>query len=321
MTSRQRLAFCAPVALAAIVVLIVARFPSAPVTARQVAPREPSVASPRAADQSLRTFDHATAADASAPVDSALEQWQRLSRQAGPDSDSAARKNAMCTALEDFAARDPNRALPLALEHSDSNFRSDLLQAVLRGWAGTDANAAADWALAQSHLEQGQAMAAVFNGAIKQPDKAARLGERLSAENPENAASYGGYLIFALGRVEKFETAANIAATAAAEFRTDLLTIAYHAWGQRQPKLALAAAAALTDPEMQRAAFQATVGGWARANPQELTEVAMNLPAGPDRKLALTTALRQWIDQDPAAAAEWARRAKFFPEMEATLEE
>lgn len=321
MTPRKRLALCAPVALAAITFLAVARFLPAPASPRQTASREPSVASPRVDDHSLLPSGHTDAVLPSPPADPALEQWQQLSRQAGPDSDSATRKQAMCAALEELATRDPGKALSLALGQTDEAFRSDLLQAVLRGWAATDTDAAANWAQAQSHLEKGQAMSAVFHGAAKRPDEALRLGQRLSSEDPENAASYGGYLVFALGRAEKFETAATVALAAPAEFRTDLLTNAYNAWGERQPKLALAAAATLPDPDMQRTAFQATVGGWAKANPRELTEVAVNLPEGPDRTLALTTGLRQWIDQDPASAAEWAKRAKFFPEMEATLEE
>jgi phage-related baseplate assembly protein len=321
MLRRQRFAWFAPIALAAITFLFVARFLPTPKPSQPNAPGESSTTSSRADDNSLRPIGDSDIPASSVSSDPALEQWQELSRQGVADANSAARKQAMCAALEDLAARNPTNALSLALGQTDEALRGDLLQAVLRGWASAAPDDAANWARSQTHLEQGQSMSAVFNGAAKRPDEAVRLGQRLSAEDPENASSYGGYLIFALSRAEKFEAAAAVAMAAPTEFRTDLLTIAYNNWGQRQPKLALAAAAALSDSDMQRTAFQATVGGWAKANPRELTEIAMTLPDGPDRKLALTTALRQWIDQDPASAAEWARNAKFFPEMEATLED
>lgn len=223
--------------------------------------------------------------------------------------------------IQALASRNPSRALAIALAESDPQFRDELLQGALRGWASVDADAAADWARSQTSLESGLALAAVFNGAIRQSETALRLERKLSEEDPENAASYAGYLIFALGGVEKFALAAQVAARAPAEARTDLLTAAYVTWGAHHPQQALSSATEFEDPDMRRAAFQAVLGGWAKANPQQLTEFAMELEAGPERALALTTALRNWIAEDPAAVAEWAARAKFFPGIEATLEE
>lgn len=220
-----------------------------------------------------------------------------------------------------LAVYDAAHALAVALAESNAPLRDELLQAALRGWAENDPEAAADWARAQSHLDSGLAFAAVFNGAIRHPERAVLLEQRLSAQDPENAGAYAGYLIFALGRTQKFALAAQIAAAVPPAARTDLLTAAYVAWGENQPSQALSSAVALDDPAMRRVAFQAVIGGWARANPRQLTEVAMELTAGPERTLALTTALRHWIAEDPAGVAEWAKRARFFPEIEATLEE
>lgn len=223
--------------------------------------------------------------------------------------------------MESLAARDPLRAMALAAGESDQSRREELIQAVLRGWAGTDADAAANWALAQSYLDQGQAMAAVFNGSNQHPDEAVRLARRLTVQDPGNAQSFGGYLIFALGQVGKFEVAASYAASSEAAIRTDLLTAAYDKWAEIQPELAFAAALEFKTPEIQTTAVQAAIGGWARTNPQGLTEWAANIPEGSDRTLALTTALRSWIEKDPAAASEWVARTKFTPEMEAALED
>jgi len=210
--------------------------------------------------------------------------------------------------LEALAAHDASRALSLALGEPDNERRQEFLQAVLRGWASSAPEAAADWALTQPHIESGLAMAAVFNGATHNPDNAVSLALRLTAQHPGNSSSYGSYLIFGLAQFGEFERAASFAASSAADVQVDLLTAAYSYWAKQQPERAVFAALRLEDPGKQDAAFQAAVGGWARTSPQELTATASRLPEGPDRTLALTTGLRSWIEKDPAAAADWISR-------------
>ncbi|HUR59086.1 MAG TPA: hypothetical protein VM029_15330, partial [Opitutaceae bacterium] len=133
----------------------------------------------------------------------------------------------------------------------------------------------------------------------------------LPTEIPTDARAMQGHLIVALCRAGDHEQAAAVAAESPPEDRTDHLTLAYTAWAQREPEIALDAALMLDDPARQRTAFQAAVSGWARHDPQRLAECAAEFPEGPEKKLALRIALRAWVEASPAAAYHWydARRA------------
>jgi|GEM_PF-7105830 len=223
--------------------------------------------------------------------------------------------------LERLGAENPTQAISWALTEGDPQRRAELVQAALRGWASVDGEAAAHWARNQSYAEQGLAMSAVFNGANKSPDKAIQLAQRLVKEDPAHSADYGSYLVFSLGTVGEFSRAAAYAAESPADQQTQLLTSAYNRWAQHEPEPAAKAALRLTDPAMQRAAFQAAIGGWAQADPEQLTKAALTFPEGEDRKLALTTGLRSWIEKNPAAAEDWISHNKYMPEMDAALED
>jgi len=225
--------------------------------------------------------------------------------------------------LETLAATDPSRALALALAEKDDPQRNILLQAVLRGWARTAPNAAADWVWShRDTIEQGHAFAAIFNGTQQNPEAAVRLAQRLSTEHPEEAWSFGRYLVYSFAQAGHFAQAADFAAAAHLDHRVDLLTAAYHPWGCQQPEKALQAAIALEDPLRQNAAFHAVIGGWAQTNPQSLTEAAHKFPEGHDRSLALVTGLRSWIEKDPASAEVWIKSHKLTAEESArALEE
>jgi hypothetical protein len=227
------------------------------------------------------------------------------SNNQSPVSGQTSRYDPAAETLEALAAHDPAKALALALGEADTAVRDERLQSVLRGWATTAPDSAAAWALAQSFFDQGLAMAAVFNGANHNPEAAVSLAQRLSSAHPENAGSYGSYLIFGLAQVGEYERAAAFAAKSSAEIQTDLLTAAYACWAKQQPERAVFAALNLDEPASQNAAFQAAVGGWARVNPQQLTATANQFPEGDDRTLALTTGLRSWIEKDPGTAADW----------------
>jgi hypothetical protein len=241
---------------------------------------------------------------------SATDEPTGQSNNQSPAANQTPRHEPAAETLEALAAHDPANALALALGEADTAVRDERLQSVLRGWATTAPDSAAGWALAQSFIDQGLAMAAVFNGANHNPEAALDLAQRLSSEHPENAGSYGSYLIFGLSQVGEYERAATFAANSPADARTDLLTAAYGYWAKQQPEKAVFAALKLDDPSKQDAAFQAAVGGWARTDPQQLTATANQFPEGHDRTLALTTGLRSWLEKDPAAAADWISQHK-----------
>ncbi|MFT3869732.1 MAG: hypothetical protein QM715_14865 [Nibricoccus sp.] len=217
--------------------------------------------------------------------------------------------------LETLAATDPARALTLALAEKDDAQRDVFLQSVLRGWARSAPDAAADWAWThQDAIEQGHAFAAVFNGTQQNPEAALRLARRLSTEHPEEAWSFGRYLVYSFAQVGHFAQAADFAAAAHPDHRVDLLTAIYHPWGCQQPEKALQSAIAFEDPLRQNAAFHAVIGGWAQTNPQSLTEAAYKFPEGHDRSLALVTGLRSWIEKDPSTAEAWVKTHKLTAE-------
>lgn len=236
----------------------------------------------------------------------AVDAIQAISTAASPVS---------AESLETLAANDPSRALALALAEKDDAQRDVLLQAVLRGWARTAPEAAADWAWShQDAIEQGHAFSAIFNGTQQNPEAALRLANRLSTEHPEEAWSFGRYLVYSFAQAGHFAQAADFAATTHPDHRVDLLTAAYHPWGCQQPEKALQSASTLEDPLRQNAAFEAVIGGWAQTNPQSLTEAAYTFPEGHDRSIALVTGLRSWIEKDPASAEAWVKTHKLTAE-------
>ena len=239
-----------------------------------------------------------------------------------PTAEAARQAETTADSLETLAEQDPSRALTLVSAEPDIDRYESLLQAVLRGWARTAPDAAANWALAQIRLDQGRAMAAIFNGANNNPANAVLLAQRLSTQHPEEAGSYGSYLIFSLAHVGQFELAANYAATSPDDIRTNLLAGAYTYWARQQPEQALHAATELTDPAKQDTAFHAVISGWSSLNPQTLTNAAYQFPEGLDRTVALTAGLRSWLEKDPAAAGEWMAQHKLTAkETERALEE
>jgi hypothetical protein len=151
-----------------------------------------------------------------------------------------------------------------------------------------------------------QTLATLINAAaLEAPALAEDLLATLAAETPADARALQGYLIVALGHAGDHERAAALAAEAPPEDRTDLLTVAYTAWAQREPETALDAALMLDDPLRQRAAFQAAITGWSRQDPRKLAECAAEFPPGPEKKLALRIALRAWAETSPADALGW----------------
>lgn len=232
------------------------------------------------------------------PAESAAAERSR------PAADAMDRKSGIIRALQALAARDPQGALISALNETDEELRTELFQAVLRGWAGVDVEAAGDWARSQDFVDHGLAMAAVFNGAARQPSEAVRYARMISREDPQRTRDYGVYLIFALGQTGHHEKAVAYAVEGTPALAVEWVNAAYNRWGQRNPKHALASAVK-TDAALRHIAFCAVISGWAQANPQALASHAMHFPAGAEKDYSLIVALRSWIGRDPGAAADW----------------
>jgi hypothetical protein len=237
---------------------------------------------------------------------------------------SGGEQNSHAKILREMAARDPESALAAALKETREDARSDLLQAVLRGWAANDVEAAGDWARSQQFIDRGLAMAAVFNGAVAQPAEAIRYATMISGEEPDRARDYGMYLIFGLGQAGLHEKAASFASGTDPALAGEWVNAAYNQWAKKDPERALASAVK-TPAATKTAAFYATIAGWAQTNPRALVAHAVNFPKGAERNYSLTVALRAWISRDPGAAGDWieAHRnvVESIPNFETILED
>lgn len=154
-------------------------------------------------------------------------------------------------------------------------------------------------------LDQGQALAAVFHGAARDPDGLCRLALDMSTQEPARTGDYGSYLVAALQRVGAFDRAAAYALESALSGRIELLNAAYGGWGDTAPLDALNSLDQILDPAMKQLAFSATVSRWAHGNAPAVAAYAETLPAGEQRTFALSTALRAWAGSDVIAAATW----------------
>lgn len=242
-------------------------------------------------------------------------RWNKLTGD-GPRSPATEREQA--AALAELAAADPPRAMALALAEPNLRVRARLRNAVLRGWASHDPDAAAKCALGLREADRSDAISAVLSGAIgRSPPDAVRLGTQLCAQDSARAADYGGALISALAEVGEFQLATRfVAASAATPLRAEQMNTAFQLWAEHRPAEAAAAVNDIADPELQREAFHGMAVGWAAADPMALANYAVNLPAGDPRAQALANALPRWVEQDPVAAAQWLAQHDSSPDFD-----
>jgi hypothetical protein len=246
-------------------------------------------------------------------ADASFEQhWRQIAL--APHTPNSERE--LASLLTDFATRDAKRAMALALSETNLRLRETLRNAVLRGWATVAPNDAAAWAIALPASDRPTALEAVFAGAARVPEEAARLGAKLCAENPALASDYGQLLITALTEAGAYETAMAFAAADASGNRTSWLTAASYEWATHQPQSALEAATQLSDAEMRKTALHAVFAGWAMADPPGLAAHAMTLPSGEDRAHALAQALPRWVNDDPVAASNWIANFDPSPDLD-----
>jgi hypothetical protein len=238
----------------------------------------------------------ATAASETAPTET---DWQALHEL----PDTADRDRQFAERVEHLAHTDPSRALALASAEKNWRLRDVLRDAAVKGWASVAPAAAADWVLALKPADRRSAVAALFDGASQQPNKALDVASRLIAASPASSSEYGHLAIDALGRAGAFQTATELATRLAGNDPT-LLTTAYQQWGERNPDAALSAFQTLTDPTARRSALQGMVDGWAAVDPEQLAQRSVQLPSD-DRSVALSAALSHWAERDPVAATTW----------------
>ncbi len=241
-------------------------------------------------------------------------QWRQLLSQPG----TAARNAALAALLEALATTDPQRAIALAQAEGNLNLRADLLHAALRGWGRTGAEDAAGWALdLDDPSERNAALAAVFAGAVANPDEAMRVGRDICRDNPGEAAVTGGLLIDAFCNNGNFAAAVQLAADGEGTVQRSIwMAEAYSRWATLQPQQAAEAASAITDPAVREEALHGVVGGWAGSDPAGLTQFLTQLPPGGDRASMLGQALQSWARLDPTTVANWINTHEALPDYD-----
>jgi hypothetical protein len=249
-------------------------------------PADAAAPEPRSADPATASFD------------ARWKQWSVGRR-------TPATEREMVASLEELAARDPDRAMALALSEGNVRLRQDLRHAALRGWASVSPDPAAAWALALPEVDRQTALEAVFVGAARRPEDALQLGQRLRKQNPELAGDCGQFLLNGLTEAGAYETAARFAMTDNSENHGAWLNAAFFQWATHQPEQALTAFGKISDPETRIPAFQGMILGWAMANPAAMAAYAANLAPGENRSQAFSQALPLWANRDPIAASEW----------------
>lgn len=244
------------------------------------------------------------------------DDWTRRWHQAGAGAEESQRHQAKEALIEALAVVDPRRAIELARGESSEELRVRLIEAALRGWGQTDAEAALAWTATQQVIEFGQAMASLFHGAARDPENAIRLANEMSQLDPQCAADYGFYLVAALAREGEFGKAADFAAGSEGEARGSWLSDVYSRWADQAPHEALAYAAQLTEAKTRMIASRAALLRWAYNDAPALAEYALGIADPNDRRFALSKALPRWAAADPVAAALWVNQAEPSPELD-----
>ncbi|HEX4342683.1 MAG TPA: hypothetical protein VH255_04795 [Verrucomicrobiae bacterium] len=238
----------------------------------------------------------------SAPALVREPDWQQLSSQPR----TPARVSALAAMLERLAASDPTRAMALAQAEGNLQTRDIFTQAVLRGWASTAPENAANWALNLTDDNAREAaMASVFAGAAADPDAAIRVATLACDKDADQAIGFGDSLIDTFCKDGNFEAAARFAATADGNRRSFWLAEAYSKWSALQPEQAAQAVLAISDPDERNEALHGIIGGWSTADPVALTHFIAQQPDGGEHGAMLGQALESWVRVDPVAAAEW----------------
>ncbi len=254
-------------------------------------------AAPAALSKPIETVD----SDATPVINNPKNRWKELSAQPR----TPAGEDEMAALIEKMAETDPQRAISLAAAQTNLRLRAALLRAALKGWGTADPAAAAEWAKSETIMDQAQAVNALLQGAVKDPDKAIKVAATLIQNDPGRASEFGTDLISALTEAGQFDRAANFAVSAAASCRNDLLLAAYSRWAEFQPQAAMASVMQIDDAGLRDTALNAMIVGWSPTDPKGMVEFAQNNLSSDQQNAALSSAIGFWADSDPIGAATW----------------
>jgi hypothetical protein len=228
-------------------------------------------------------------------------RWAELSaRPATPAGESE-----LAVWIEKLAEQDPRRAIAFAAGQGNLRLRASLLRAALKGWGRTQPEAAATWVRTETVMDHAQAVNALLQGAVQDPDRAEILTRTWIKDDSGRAMEYGNDLISALAESGQFARAADFAADSTTKCHVSWMLVAYSRWAEYQPQAAAAAAMQITDPDLRETALNAVIVGWSPTDPKGLVEFTQNNLPSAQQNTALSSAIGFWADSDPLGAANW----------------
>jgi len=242
------------------------------------------------------------------------DRWAAMqSRPPSPERDATA-----ADLLAQLAAKDPQRAVALALNERNELRRAQWIHAVLRGWSSADTAPAMAWVLSHPEVEREGAEAALFAGAEQTSSGCVSLCEALLQQDPSNARSHVGQLLRALNDQGQYEDAVAFAQRLPGGLRSEMLGTAYQYWAVSDPARALdAALRPAPDEDGRSIAIEAVICGWAQVDASGLAERATHVESPVDRTKILEVALREWVRKDVPAASRWLNALDPAPELDA----
>lgn len=215
--------------------------------------------------------------------------------------------------LGSLAKVNPEKAIKLALEENNENWRSNYLRNVINqmanqnpselaqhitsiedkkmreqaisqtasSWGASNPDAAMDWANNLPNNERFKALSAIIPSfARNSPQLAIRHYETLAAS--------------ARGDKNKTASLTSIAGSIASS------------WSNFDPEAASAWASTLPDEKAQRYAVSAVVSSWAARDIEQTSQWVHNLPVGKTRDGGVKSLINTFSNQKPALAFEWA---------------
>ena len=237
-------------------------------------------------------------ASAEARTDPASAWRNALSMQEG-DS----RTYALWGIAETWFNEDPAAALSALISLPARRLRNGWQQVLLRRWAGTDREAAWDWALAQPGSERRTTLLAGVAAAVAR-DSPSEMLEIVDTLDPEERRSIVQAILAAWARTDPE------AALSALEEMADpqLTQAAQHSmitmWAQSDPRAAFDWVLAQPPSGGKPSLLQATLRAYATSDPEQALALASNVDAG-RRSNVVAAIIRQWAHEDPLAAAAW----------------
>ena len=237
-------------------------------------------------------------ASAEARTDPASAWRNALSMQEG-DS----RTYALWGIAETWFNEDPVAALSALNSLPARRLRNGWQQVLLRRWAGTDREAAWDWALAQPGSERRTTLLAGVAAAAAQ-DSPSEMIEIVDTLDPEERRSIVQAILAAWARTDPeaalsaLEEMADPQLTQAAQH--SMITV----WAQSDPRAAFDWVLAQPPSGVRPSLLQATLSAYATSDPEQALALASDVDAG-RRSNVVAAIIRQWAREDPRAAAAW----------------